>query len=296
MLEDINVFTIIAKHQSLSKAARELGISTPVVTRRLARLEKTLNTRLLNRTTRSVSLTEAGDLFYGEVHNILQALEASKECVKSLTSKVSGTLKVALPNAFSQCFISKGLSKFLAEYPNLKIQVQSGAGNNLLHHLNEGFDLVIHCGNLPNSSYHYKKLGTMKKIICASPKYLEKHGTPKNLDDLYKHNCLGIGNNFTHTWQVMSNGEKTEIYVNGNIGVNDAIDVRNLAVHDAGIAYLPCFLIREQLKNGQLISILAESHSDSNAIYAVYPTDKFLGKKTQLFLNFMTDLLLPIFN
>jgi DNA-binding transcriptional LysR family regulator len=291
MLEDINVFSVIAKNQSFSKAARELDLSTPVVTRRLARLENMLGTRLLNRTTRQVTLTEAGHLFYAEVNDILLALEASKESIKSLTCKITGTLKVGLPFSFNQCYVSKALNKFLIEYPDLKIHIESG--NNLLGLLNSGYDLVVHCGNLPDSNFHYKKLGRMKRIICASPAYLEEYGTPQTIEDLLQHNCLGTDMNSANSWVYQENGKDKEILVSGNVNTNNAADLKALAINDVGIVYLSHYMTSKPLQCGKLIPIL-EQYQKCQDIYAVYPSNKYLSKKIKVFLNFVIEIITPL--
>lgn len=290
MLEDIHVFCSIAKHQSFSKAARELDMSAPVITRRLSRLEHTLDVRLLNRTTRKVTLTEAGNIFFTEVTDILQLLEASKENVKSLKTQIVGTLKVAMPASLSQCYIVPALKGFLEQYPNLKIHIVSG--NYLLNLLNEGFDLVIQCGELPDSNYHYKKIAVMKKIICASPDYLKKYGKPKNLDDLKNHNCLQFYDmSYHYPWAVRDHGKIKEINVSGNILVNNSLELKNLAVNGVGITYLPAYFIHDELKKGTLMSILDQYQPADYSLYAVYSTKKYLTKKVQIFLDFVSELL-----
>src|SRR5579871_3138902 len=130
MFEDIIAFQTIVVHKSLTKASKELGVSTPVITRRLARLEKSLNVRLLQRTTRQVNLTEAGELFFNQISNVLQTLEASKEAVKNLNNDVSGTLKVGLPPSISYLYVTKWLHLFTEKYPNIHIHIITG--NHLL--------------------------------------------------------------------------------------------------------------------------------------------------------------------
>jgi DNA-binding transcriptional LysR family regulator len=292
VLEDIQVFCTIAKHQSFSKAARELSISPPVITRRLLRLEKALNARLLNRTTRQVTLTEAGNLFYSEVTDILQLLDASKENVKSLTTQVAGTLKVAMPVSLSQFYVVPALKDFLKKYPHLKIQIVSGHGNQLLNLLQEGFDLVIQCGELPNSSYHARKIATMKKVICASPEYLSKHGNPKELADLKYHNCLQFNDNtVTYPWAISMDGKIKEVAVSGNLIVNNSIELKNLVIDGVGIGYLPAYFVHDELVNGKLVSILENYQLANYNLYAVYTNKEYLAKKTQLFLDFVTNLL-----
>jgi len=289
MFEDINAFCAIAKHHSFSKAAREIGISTPVITRRLARLEETLETRLLNRTTRQVTLTEAGNLFYTEVSDILNALEASKDSVKSLMSQVSGTLKVGMPNSLSQCYVVPALKAFKEKYPNLNLHIVSG--NNLSNLLNNGFDLIIQCGQMPDSNLYYKPVGTMHKILAAAPEYLAKHGTPQKPEDLQTHNCLINSDFITNYWKIMDKGKIKEIPVSGDIKTNDYVDLKRLAIDGMGIIYMAKYAIYEELKNGKLVSILNDHQLIDHTLYAIYPTKKYLAKKTQIFLEFITELL-----
>ena len=289
MLEDIQVFCTIAKHQSFSKAARELAISAPVITRRLSRLEKTLSARLLNRTTRKVTLTEAGNKFYAEVTDILQLLDASKENIMKATSQVAGTLKVAMPSSLSQTYVAPALNQFLQKFPHLKIQIFTG--NYLLNLLHEGFDLVIHCGELPNSNYYARKIATMRKVICASPEYLNKHGEPQELEDLKNHNCLLFYENNTYPWSVYHNDKIKEIQVSGNILVNNSMELKSLASNGVGIVYLPAYFVNEELVSGKLVSILEKYQPTDYNLYAVYSTKEYLAKKTQVFMDFITDLL-----
>jgi DNA-binding transcriptional LysR family regulator len=291
MIEDINAFCIIAKHQSFSKAARELDLSTPVITRRLARLEYSLGVRLLNRTTRQVTLTEAGNLFYSEVSDILQALEASKESVKSLTQHISGIIRVALPSSLNEYYVMPALKDFLTMHPNLKVHITTGF--NLLHLLNNGYDLVIQCGELPHSSFYFKKLQTMKKVVCASPEYLKKYGTPKKAIDLKNHNCLCIESQgyFQNAWIVQDQCEMTEVEVTGNVQMTNGTDLKTLALHGLGIVYLPEYMVQQEINAGKLVALLNQCKTAEHSLYAVYPTKKYLAKKTQLFLDFITNLL-----
>ncbi|MDR3490973.1 MAG: LysR family transcriptional regulator [Gammaproteobacteria bacterium] len=285
MLEDISAFCAIVKFKSFSKAAKELGISKPVMSRRIARLEKKLDTRLLQRTTRSVTLTEEGNLYHKEVSEILLALEASKKNIKSLNKEVSGTLKIGSPVSISNLYITQFINKFMIEYPNLKIQIVNG--NHLFDLLDNGFDLVIYCGELPNSSYHYKKLGTWEKIICATPEYLKKHNTPKIPQDLQNHNCLDHYDNANRTWKFLEKGKINELQVEGNILINSSMDLKNLAINHMGIVNLPSFTISDELKNQKLIPVLSKYKLPALGIYAVYPTNKFLSKKTEVFMKFL---------
>ncbi len=292
MLEDINAFCACVEYKGFSQAARKIGISAAMITRRIARLEKSLDTRLLNRTTRVVTLTEAGQIFYTQVRDLLQSLQACKEAVKSFNQEVTGTLKIGLPASISYLHISKSLPKFCNQFPQLKIQMVHG--NHLLDLLSNGFDIIIHCGELPDSNLYYQKLGNWKKIICASPNYLEKYGRPEQ-PDFSTHSCLDHYDNFKRTWKFTIEGQLKHVPINANIYANSSLDLKNLAQSGLGIAYLPSFTVYNEIKTGQLISILQEYQPPPMSMYAVYPSKEYLSKKTKLFLDFLTELMAPIF-
>ncbi len=292
MFEDINAFCACVEHKGFSQAARQIGMSTAMMTRRIARLEKSLDTRLLHRTTRVVTLTEAGQIFYAQVRDLLQSLEACKKAVKSFNQEVTGTLKIGLPASISYLHISPALTKFCNQFPQLKIQMVHG--NHLLDLLSNGFDMIIHCGELPDSNLYYQKLGNWKKIICASPDYLKKFGRPK-IPDFSAHNCLDHYDNFQRTWKFKVDGQLKYVLINANIYANSSLDLKNLALSGLGIAYLPSFTIYHEIKTGQLTSILEEFQPPSWSMYAVYPSKEYLSKKTKLFLDFLTELMAPIF-
>lgn len=292
MLEDISAFCACAEHKSFSQAARQMGISAAVVTRRIARLEKSLDTRLLHRTTRLVSLTEAGQAFYSEVRDLLQALEASKKAAKSFNQEVTGTLKIGLPASIGYLHVSQALAQFSKQFPQLKIQMVQG--NHLLDLLRNGFDLVIHCGELPDSNFYYQKLGDWKKIICATPDYLQKSGHPQT-PDFTKHHCLDHYDNFQRTWKFNIDGKLKDVTINADIYTNSSLDLKNLAVSGLGIAYLPSFTVYHELLAGSLISILEDYQPPMLGMYAVYPSHQYLSKKSRLFLDFLAEILQPVF-
>ncbi len=289
MLEDIEIFCLVAKHKSFSKAALELHISPSITTRRLARLERKLDVRLMNRTTRLVTLTEAGQLYYDEVRALLESLELSNRNIKSIKKDINGVIKIGLPVSISHFYVTPQLHKFLNRFPGLKVHIVHG--NHLLGLLSNGFDLVMHCGELPDSSFHYKKLGIWQKIICASPEYLEKNGTPIHPDDLKHHNCLDHVDNYDFTWLFQEKAKVKKILITGNACINSSIDLCNLAVSGLGIVYLPSFTEKHRLETGELVSILDCYQPPSLPMYLVYPTDQYLSQKVRVFMDFMTKLL-----
>jgi DNA-binding transcriptional LysR family regulator len=243
----------------------------------------------MHRTTREVTLTEAGQLYYEEVSNILDALEVSNKNVRSLSKEITGTLKIGLPASLSHLYVTQHLHEFVAQFPNLKIHIVHG--NHLVDLVSNGFDLILHCGELPDSSFYYKKVGLWEKITCASPAYLKKAGTPIQPEDLSIYNCLDHADNFHFSWPFQKKGKIYRVPVSGNIRVNSSMDLCNLTVAGLGFAYLPSFSIAHKLKTGELVSVLDNYRPAALGMYLVYPTNKYISKKTQVFITFLTKLL-----
>lgn len=288
MFEDTQVFISVVETGGFSKAAKKLGYSTPVVTRRIARLEQELGVRLLQRNTRHVSLTEAGTIFHESCRELLQNYAASIKQVKNLTNNLVGTLKIGLPSAISHLHITRNLNDFLCKHPDLRVHIVNG--NHLFDLLSSGFDLIVHCGELPNTNYYYKKLGDWTKVTCASPDYLKHHGTPKTPEDLAAHNCLDHYDNSNNTWKYIVENKQHLIPVCGTIRINSSMDLKNLAVAGMGIVYLPSFVMKQELAAGKLKSILQEYQPSPLGMYVVYPSKHFLNTKTKLFIDFLLSL------
>ncbi|MCL9783610.1 LysR family transcriptional regulator [Vibrio sp. S4M6] len=289
MLNDIEVFCTIVKQQNLSKAAKDLHVSPSIVTRRLARLEQRLNTRLFERTTRQLTITDSGQRYYDSVHDILLSLKTLEDDIRTSNEQVSGHLKVGLPVSISNRFVSANLHQFLKKYPALHIQIVNG--NHLLNLLDNGFSCILHCGPLPNVSYYYKKIATWRKVLCAAPSYLSLFGTPNNLEELQNHNCLDHLDNTERIWNFHIKGNIRSIPINGNISVDSSMDLCQLASSGLGIAYLPTFSVHSELRTGKLIPILQECTNTEFDMFAVYPSKQYLHKKTQVFIDFMAELM-----
>ena len=180
-IEQLKAFCAIYENNSLSAAARQLVISTPMMTRHLQHIESELGVVLFHRSTRALNATEAGDLFYHQAQELIQQYDSSIAALKSLSTHVSGTLKIGLPASINQLWITPTLHKLCKTYPDLSIRLVNG--NHLLDLLSEGFDVIIHCGALPDSGLYYQKLRDWHKITCATPRYLKKHGTPQQPGD-----------------------------------------------------------------------------------------------------------------
>jgi LysR family transcriptional regulator for bpeEF and oprC len=288
MLEDAEIFISVVENKSFSKAARKLKLSAPIVTRHIAKLEKDLTVRLLQRNTRQVSVTEAGAIFYESCKSLLHTYTASLKQVKSLSDELIGTLKIGLPSSISNLYISTCINEFAKKNPDLKIDIVNG--NHLIDLLNSGFDIIIHCGELSDSSLYCKKLGKWSKVTCASPEYLKRFGTPKHPDDLRNHNCLDHYDNVDNCWDYLINNKIKEIPITGNIRNNSSMDLKNIAASGIGVVYLPSFIVKNELEKGSLKCVLAQYQVPPLSVYAVYPSNRYLSKKAKVFLDFIDDL------
>lgn len=288
MLENMLAFTRVIEKHGFAKAARDLKISTPVITRRIHELETSLATKLIQRSTRKLSITEAGEIFYVHCKNILQAVETAQMALRSLKSEVSGTIKIGIPTSINQLYFIPQLHNFLNQYPGVNVEIFQG--NYLISMLDHGFDLVVHCGELPTSNYYYKKLGEWTKVTCASPAYFKKHGRPKIPEDLMQHNCFDHSDNHDHTWTYVIERKMQDILVQGSVRVNNSMDLKNLAMSGCGIVYLPSFTVFAEIQEKALEVVLKEFMPQSLGIYAVYPSKQFLDQKTAAIIEFLQKI------
>ena len=197
-LGDLEVFARMVSAGSMSAAGRELGLSPAVVSKRLRRLEDRLGTRLMNRTTRQISLTEAGQGFYERVVAILAGLEEAESFVSRRSNVARGILKISAPTSFGRMHVAPHLQKFFELNPG--IQINLNLHDDMTDIVGEGYDLAIRIAELKDSSLVARKLAPVRRVLCATPEYLEKNGTPETLDDLEKHIC--IPNHNSETWRL----------------------------------------------------------------------------------------------
>jgi DNA-binding transcriptional LysR family regulator len=294
MLENLVAFTRVIDKQGFAKAARDLRLSTPVITRRIKDLETELGIKLIQRSTRKLAITEAGQLFYERAKDIIYALESAKSAVTSLKDDICGTIKIGIPASLNHLYLIPALPALLKKYPGLKVDMIQG--NHLIDLLDKGFDLILHCGELPDSSYHFRKLGEWTKITCAAPAYFRKHKKPQTPQDLAKHNCLDHADNRSCSWGYNLNDSLQKFLINGNVKANSSVDLKTLALSGLGIAYLPSFTIWPELGSKQLVSILDEFNPKPLGMYIIYPSNQFMNKKTRAFIDFLEDMMKPFFN
>lgn len=284
----IPVFTAVIETGSFSKAAGKLGVTKSSVSKRISGLEAQLGVKLLHRTTRKLSLTEAGERYF---EYAVQALRAATEAENAATQyqKIpKGKLKISVPMSFGVLHIAPLIPVFLATYPEIQIQMQMN--DNWTDLISDGFDIALRAGDLPDSSLIARKLAPLHSVLCASPTYIEKHGRPKKPQDLTDHNCvLYAYHTVRHEWVFAKNGEEETIQISGNFQVDNSEALCKSLTQGLGIGRIPTFIAGEEIEKGNLAPLLNDYKMPFKTLYAAFPEKQFLPEKIRVFLDFLSD-------
>lgn len=290
-------FVKVVEAEGFSEAARQLNLAVSSVTRQVNALEAMLNTQLLNRSTRSITLTPQGHKYYDKAVQILQDVKAATLSVTEQGNVPRGILRASLPVAFGRLHVAPLLSKFLVQYPEVKLDLRLSDG--LANLVEEDLDLVVRIGNLDRSSANLilRRLASYTRLVCGSPAYFERRGIPIHPDDLVHHNCLC----FTYAtgyeiWRFKRHAEVCEIKVNGSLNVNNSEVLRQVCLDGAGLILMPTWLIGEDIQAGRLQAVLTDFqfHPQANldtGIYALYLPNRRHSPRVQIFVNFLTQYL-----
>ncbi len=287
-LYEMSVFSRVIAAGSLSAAARDLGISTASVSRKLAALEARLGVRLLNRTTRRISLTDEGASYHEACNRILAEIEEADAAASARLVEPEGALKVALPASFGHLHIAPLVPHFAARFP--KVRLALSLSDRTVNVIEEGFDLAIRIGELEDSSLAARKLAPNRRVVCASPAYLAKHGAPLRPEDLLAHNCMTT-QDFHSNWEYRDPvGKRGSVRVSGKYACDNWEVLREWAMAGLGIALKSTWDVRQQLEEGSLVALLpGYDFATEVAIYAVYPHRRYLPAKTRVFIDFLAD-------
>jgi DNA-binding transcriptional LysR family regulator len=283
------VFRRVVEAKSFSAVARETNMSQSTVSKHIASLEERLDTKLLNRSTRSLKLTEAGKEYYQHCIRILNDFQEAEASVGKGKIDPTGTLRISTSAAFGRTYILPYLDEFLSTYPDIKIDLIFGDKYTDL--VKEGIDLAIRIGPLEDSSLSAKKIGSSPRVVVASPEYLVNHGRPKKPADLVKHDCLFYSlQKSPDLWYLNSTQEGDEsIRVNGRIKASSPDAVCDATLEGLGISILGEWYVRKHLKSGRLIKILPDFKPTAFNIHAVYPERRFVPQKVKRMIQFITD-------
>lgn len=289
-LGDLEIFARVASTGSMSQAARDLGLSPPVVSKRIKRLEERLGTRLLQRTTRQITLTEAGRGFHERVLAVLGAVDDAETWVSQRAHVARGLLRISAPTTFGRLHVAPHLVRFLAQYP--EISVDLSLSDSFVDVVGEGFDVAIRIADLADTSLVARKLASNHRLLCAAPAYLEQVGMPTTLADLARHKLLL--HNADH-WRLEGPEGQVSIPVSSAIVTNSSEVIREAVLAGLGIALRSTWDVGPELKTGALVPVLPAYRGGRRvSIFAVYPSRRHLPQKTRVFIDFLAELYGPV--
>jgi DNA-binding transcriptional LysR family regulator len=291
-LEDLAymvTFARVVKAGSFAGAARRLNVTSSVASKHVAKLEQALGVRLLNRTTRKLSLTEAGAAYYEHCARIVEEVDNSKRAIAQLQAAPRGLLKVTAPVTFANTRLGPILREFFTRYPD--IQIDLNASNRLVDLAEEGFDVAVRIARTLPPNVVARELRRVRWHLCASPEYLEREGAPEHPANLSRHNCLTFPSpGEAPVWHFARGGERVEVPVHGSLQCNLVEALHDLVLSGSGITLLPGYMAGKDIREGKLKPLLADWEIETgSSLYAVYLPTRYLAPKVRVFVDFLVE-------
>ena len=287
-LRAMEMFVETVEQGSFAAAGRALGVGASAVSKQVARLEDELETRLLNRTTRSLALTDEGEYYLAECREILRRVDAARDTVGALADQTRGLLRVSAPPTLGQLWLSSVLGAFRETYPSMRVQVL--LTDDPVDVVEEQYDVAIRLGQLEDSSMIGRRLADNTYCICAAPEYLEREGTPQAPGDLLDHDCItSIRYAPLRRWEFTADGSTSVYEPTGSIATNSYALMLSSVLRGEGIAKLPLYAVDEHLSSGALVSLFDGMVPINGGIWALYPSRRLLPKRTESFLEFVGE-------
>ncbi|HLV67357.1 MAG TPA: LysR family transcriptional regulator [Polyangiaceae bacterium] len=289
-LNEILVFTHVARTGSFTAAARELSMPKSTVSRKVAELERRLGARLLQRTTRRLSLTDVGRTYYLHASRVVAEIEEAELAVTRMQELPRGLLRVAAPMNFG--YLGPALAAFLDRYPEVELEIV--CGDRIVDLVEEGFDVAIRAGRLADSTLVARSLGSFRSYVVAAPQFLEKHGAPGAPEELERLDCLVFGAGADRaTWRLQGKSETLHVNVRPRMVVNDFDFLVEAALGGVGIALLPVFRCVDAIRQKRLSRVLPDWCSTDIPVHAVYPSTRQLSPKVKAFLEHLVERFTP---
>lgn len=288
---DLGFFSMLAGAGSLSAAARELGITTPAVSKHLALMESRVGVSLVNRTTRRMSLTPEGEVYLEHARRILGEIDDMEELIGLAKATPKGLLRVNATLGFGRSHVAPLISRFVRKYPQVEVQLQLSVNPPPL--TEDAFDVCIRFGPPPDSRVIARHIAPNRRLLCAAPAYLARRGIPKTPNDLTRHNCIGIrqGEEAYGLWRLSSgrgrNASTQAVKTRGNLTTNDGEIAVNWALDGHGILMRAEWDIERHLKNGRLVQVLPQYFTPDADIHAIYPQRHQLAARVRAFVDFV---------
>lgn len=290
LFSSMRMYVAVVDGGSFATAADKLDISRAMVSKQIQKLEEHLGTRLMNRTTRRLSLTETGREFYERSMQIVSDVEEAEQIAGQMTRMPRGVLRVTIPLSYGQHRLAGIIGDYTQAYP--QVQLDISLSDRKVELIDEGFDLAIRIGAMPQSDLVARKIGGVRSIVCAAPAYLEQHGVPQTPADLTAHACLGYTLTGTGAeWRLEGPDGMVTIPISGPIKADNGDIIRLAALRGAGIVFQPPFIIGDDIDAGKLVRVLPDWQSAELGVYAVYPSRKHLSAKVRTFVDFLVNAL-----
>ncbi|MFY0615170.1 MAG: LysR family transcriptional regulator [Hyphomicrobiaceae bacterium] len=287
-LDAMLAFTKVVVLGSFTEAGRQLGLTRSAVSKGVIELEQLLGARLLDRTTRKVSPTEAGLAYYERCLAILSNIEETELQVSRLHDEPKGTLKLNAPMSFGILHVGRAIADFMAAFPDLKVELF--LNDRFVDPIEEGFDVTVRIADLSDSSLIARKLGPGRRVLVVAPNYISKHGMPEMPHELANHACLNYGHTTVlQRWPLTHAGKPLSAPINSRLCSNNGDVLREAALAGQGIAMLPTFLVGDDIQASHLQVILPDYPPKELGIYALYAPNKYLAAKTRVLIDFLVD-------
>ena len=287
-LNDIMVFARVVEAGSFTAAARVLAMPKTTVSRRIAALERELGVRLLQRTTRSLNMTDAGRLYYEQSSQALRTIEEANLRLAETRAEPLGTIRISAPVGFAGQYLTPAVIEFLAIYPKTGVELR--LTDDRLNLVEDGIDLAFRTGVLPDSTLIARKLGSTFRLLCASPDYLARCGTPQALADLAHHHCVIAGQSATGAhWALDGPDGQETVTVAGRFAANEMQAVATAALAGYGIAQLPGAMAEPFIRERRLVRVLGDYTTQAGGLYVLYPSSRFLSPLVKAFVDLAAD-------
>ncbi len=289
-LSNLQLFARVVEAGSFSAAGRYLGVTPSSVSRQISQLEGDLGARLFHRTTRKQSLTEAGEIYLRYARGIVAELEEARLAVNRLSDAPSGSLHLTVEADFAMTNIAPLLPEFLKRYPAVQLRISLSSG--MMDLVESGIDLAVRIGHLDASSLIARKIAESRSLICASPAYLARHGTPRHPRDLEAHSCLSFRTSLgKNHWRFEEPQGVLEVPISGALNANSLILLRDSALAALGIIMIPSWIVRDELRGGHLVPVLADFPlvQASTPISAIFAHNRHLAPKVRAFVDFLAE-------
>jgi DNA-binding transcriptional LysR family regulator len=286
-LDGMRAFSRVVASGSYAEAARQLGLTRSALSKAVTELERRLGARLLDRTTRRVTPTEAGRAYHERIAGILADVEETEAAVSRLHDEPKGLLKINAPMSFGTRYLSSAIADFMVAYPDLS--VEAILNDRFIDPLEEGVDVTVRIGVLPDSSLIARRIAPARRVLAASPDYLKRHGVPREPADLAGHRALNFGHaSGQQRWQLQHGTEVETVPIHACLCSNNGDVLRAAAVHGNGITLLPTFIVGPDIAAGRLSIILPDFPPVALGIYALYAPNRYLAAKTRVFVDFLS--------